>query len=146
MNENEKRMLHELKSVAKWMRDAACVDLDDNCKCLFDQVLTLKRNSGDYCEVYVELHLVNGGRLTVSNECWHSLLRQQYSGVVFDIENDDPMVIITFTDGQNRFHQTCIPVSAIAWIDTWTEDVDWLLCYNSLPREEVKKFDEFFSL
>lgn len=145
MNEKEKRILIELKKVAEWMSEAVCVELDDGCRSLFDQVVQLDEYSGDYCNVFVTLHFIDGSHLTVSNECWQSLLRQQYQGSVFDIEDDDPMVVVMFVDKKKRYHQTRIPVSSIAWIDTWTDDVKWLQCYNSISREDIKKFDESVS-
>lgn len=145
MNETEKRILLELKRIKEWMKDAVCVELDKNCHCLFDQVFELHRRSGDYCDVFVTLHFTDGHELTVSNECWQSLLRQQYWGAVFHIEDDDPMVVVVFFDKQNRFHQTRIPVSSIVWIDTWSKEVKWMQCYNSTPGEDIKKFDKSVS-
>lgn len=112
-------IIKELKECGEWMRDSSA------CDCV-DPIDGLIKNAGDYYEVIVDIHLINGDCITVRNNCKESYLRSDYVGDVIDYTEDcetKGFDVNYMKDG--KFHQARIPVDSICWIESHTEDVDW---------------------
>lgn len=112
------QMAKELKEVFGWMQDSSAVNADT-----LDELI---EDSGDIYEVVVDIHLNNGGVVTLNNDCIGGFEKKQYTGARLDCDfsNGD---IIAYIEGvrQGNFHNIIIPLTSICWIDAYSKEINW---------------------
>lgn len=112
------QMAKELKEVFGWMQDTSAVNADT-----LDELI---EDSGDIYEVVVDIHLNNGGVVTLNNDCIGGFEKKQYTGARLDCDfsNGD---IIAYIEGvrQGNFHNIIIPLTSICWIDAYSKEINW---------------------
>ena len=119
--QDRKYIIKELSEYGEWMRDSSAYDCDDTIDGLI-------KNAGDYYEVIVDIHLINGDCITVRNNCKESYLRKKYIGDSIeysDLGDPDGIGFDVNYIKNGAFHQARIPISSICWIEGHTKDVDW---------------------
>lgn len=117
-DEHIAQMAKELKEVFGWMQDSSAVNADT-----LDELI---EDSGDIYEVVVDIHLNNGGVVTLNNDCIGGFEKKQYTGARLDCDfcNGD---IIAYIEGvrQGNFHNIIIPLTSICWIDAYSKEINW---------------------
>lgn len=82
-------LLKELDDMAGWMRDSAPDFNVLEYKSLEEQIESLEKDTGDFYEVIVEIHLNNGRYITIRNRAFESLVRDNYMGDDLDVHTQD---------------------------------------------------------
>lgn len=82
-------LLKELNDMAGWMRDSAARFNVQEYKSLEEQIESLEKDTGDFFEVLVEIHLNNGRYIIIRNRAFESLVQDYYMGDDLDVDTQD---------------------------------------------------------
>lgn len=79
-------LLKELEKSAEWMKSSAPRFNVKEYQSLEEQIRDLDKDSGDYYEVCIEIHFINGRYITIRNRAFETLVHGFYMGDEIDIE------------------------------------------------------------
>lgn len=143
----------EIESFDDWMKEAVYISSLDKEKYI-EELDDLIEDNGDVWDIVVTLHLINGDKIELHNNCMEAFIYGRYCGDT--IYFDDDIAIADFhvdkfghhfwiDNDDALFHQTRIPVENIVWIDSYSDNVRWALnrayIINARQRylERIKK-------
>lgn len=90
MTEQEQyALLKELNDLSGWMRESAPRFNVKEYKSLEEQIQSLEKDSGDFYEVFIEIHLNNGRYITIRNYAFETMVRDNYMGDELNINTED---------------------------------------------------------
>lgn len=79
-----------------------------------------------YCEIFVDIHLINGDVVTLRNDCIGGFEHKRYTGATLDSDFSDGEIMLRVTTSyEDDVHVIAIPLTSICWIDSRYEFVDW---------------------
>lgn len=87
----------------------------------------------DIYEVHVILHMCNGETLHARNYCAEHLGQFLYNGD--HCEYYEGILHIDIQDERGFLRQHSIPPSSIAWVEVYSEDVDWKLVKQQQEKQ-----------
>lgn len=159
----EQMMLQQLKSVYWLMMDSSG-KMDFENKTLWDEIIDLDQDSGDYQEVVVEIYFTDGRFIKLHNRSFESLLNGTYSGDdIYLLHMDDeklfqavvecgactydiylPMARIRYNDPETGRTETEFPISSVVRIACYHKKVKWSEEWAKLSPEKVKLHERVF--
>lgn len=116
-DEHIEQIAKELKDVFGWMRDSSAVNADT-----LDELI---EDSGDIYEVVVDIHLNNGGVVTLNNDCIGGFEKKEYTGAYLDCDFSDGNIIAAIYVHSPKYHSIRIPLTSICWIDSHAKNINW---------------------
>lgn len=91
-------LLKELENSAEWMKNSAPRFNVKEYQSLEEQIRDLDKDSGDYYEVCIEIHFINGRYITICNRAFETLVHGFYMGDEIDIEAHSAERVLHFFD------------------------------------------------
>ena len=116
-------LIKRIDDFSSWMINSSGCDLKDK------SITDLIECDDDIYEVFVVIHLINGERITLRNNCYTSFIRKRYCGDILSYNGDDEQSVeINYTDvyDNNTFRQCQVPISSICYIEGYDIQLNWL--------------------
>ena len=116
-------LIKQIDDYRTWMIDSSGYDLKGT------SIADLVECDDDIYEVFVVVHLINGERITLRNNCYTSFIRKHYCGDTLSYNGDEEQSLeINYTDvyDNNTFHQCQVPMSSICYIEGYSIQLNWL--------------------
>nr|DAF71465.1 MAG TPA: hypothetical protein [Caudoviricetes sp.] len=155
MTEQEQyALLKELDGLLGWMRESAPRFNVKEYKSLEEQIQSLEKDSGDFYEVFIEIHLSNGRYITIRNYAFETMVRDNYMGDDLDVNVDErkemiPVVEVLYKDPETGFTQTKIPISSICYVSGYTKEIKWKERWDAMDRAKkddcIAAFDHWYT-
>ena len=114
-------LIKQIDDYRTWMIDSSGYDLKGT------SIADLVECDDDIYEVFVVVHLINGERITLRNNCYQSFIRECYMGDTLSYDDKEQSVEINYTDvyDNNTFHQCQVPISSICYIEGYDIELNW---------------------
>ena len=115
-------LIKQIDDFSDWMRDSSGCDLKD------ESIADLIECDDDIYEVFVVVHLINGERITLRNNCYQSFIREYYMGDTLSYDDEEQSVEINYKDVYDNdiLHQCQVPISSICYIEGYSIRLNWL--------------------
>lgn len=92
-----------------------------------------------YCEIFVDIHLINGDVVTLRNDCIGGFEHKRYTGATLDSDFSDGEIMLKVSTYGDDVHVMAIPLTSICWIDSRHELVDWKAYKIKAKRKNGKE-------